>query len=154
MASSSNYPIDPKYFKEESVMEILKLTDNMVNMERIINIMVDPSITSVQLIETEEGTSSEGQNLTGYKLLVEVKLSEKVLYVGDLPSQPVQGAHFEVNRTVFIVPPASIDGVSICDLMAGGRLEITPYVEKVYARLLDCRTIQKCICLFVNMSVK
>lgn len=152
--SGNRFPVNPKYFKEETIMEILRLGDSMLNIERIVDILVDPIVTDIQLIQTEEGTSSEGQVLTGYKLMVEVKLREKVLYVGDLPTQPVQGAHFDVTKTMFIVPPASINGISICDLVAGGRIQVVPYIEKVHARVLDCRTIQKCVSVFLDMVVR
>lgn len=151
--SGNSFPTNPKYFKEETIMEILTLDDNMVNIERIVNIMVDPSVTNVQIIQTETGTSSEGQTLSGYKLLVELNLREKVLYVGCMPTQPVQGAHFEVSKVVYIIPPASINGMSICDLVAAGRIQINPYIEKVHARVLDCRNIQKCVSLFLDMVV-
>lgn len=151
--SGNKFPTNPKYFKEETVMEMLTLGDNMINIERIIDIMVDPIVTNIQIIQTEEGTSSEGQVLTGYKLLVEVNLREKVLYVGCMPTQPVQGAHFEVTKVLYIVPPATIGNASICDLVAAGRIQVKPYIEKVHARVLDCRTIQKCVSIFLDMVV-
>ncbi|MGL4736618.1 MAG: hypothetical protein ACRCW2_04095 [Cellulosilyticaceae bacterium] len=151
--SGSNFPTNPKYFKEETVMEILKLSDNMVNIERIIDIMVDPIVTNVEIIATEQGTSSEGQVLTGYKLLVEVTLREKVLYVGCIPTQPVQGAHFDITKVLYIVPPSKIGDTTICDLVAAGRIKVNPYIEKVHARILDCRTIQKCVSLFLDMVI-
>ncbi|MGL5675367.1 MAG: hypothetical protein ACRDDX_03045 [Cellulosilyticaceae bacterium] len=149
--SGSKFPTNPKYFKEETIMEILVLDTNMLDIERIVDVMVDPIVTNIQLINTEAGTSNEGQNLTGYKLLVEVLLREKILYVGCQPTQPVQGAHFEVTKVLYIVPPAEIGGISICDLVTGGRIQVKPYIEKVHARVIDCRTIQKCVAIFLDM---
>lgn len=151
--SRSKYPTNPLYFKEESVCEVIALDDEMQDIERILEIMVDPIIRNIDLIETMEGISNEGQHLTGYKVLVEVTFREKVLYVPAQCNQPVQGVHVEETKTFFIIIPKKIDGISVEELFEEGHIQAKPYIEKVYGRPLDTRTIQKCMMVFIDLVI-
>lgn len=149
----NNYPVNPLYFKEDLVCEILTIGEGMADVGAITDIIVDPVVRNIELIQTIEGTSNEGQNLTGYKVVIEINFREKILYVANQCDQPLQGAHFEVSKTFFIVPPEQVNGVSFCELYNQGRIQVYPYIEKVHGRILDCRTIQKCMLVFVNLVI-
>ncbi|WP_373601621.1 hypothetical protein, partial [Paraclostridium bifermentans] len=130
---SQTLPLEAKYFKEEIINEILEIPKEKPDIENILNTLVWPEIESFKIIETEKGISNEGQNLTGFKLLVKVKLNEKITYVADHCSQPVHAAHFESVKTMFVVLPEMIDGEKTCVLLNKGKLSIMPYIECVEA---------------------
>lgn len=146
-------PDTAKYFKEEIVCEILSIPRQKPDMERLLNVMVWPEVVNVNLVETPKGRSFEGQYLSGVKLVVEINLKEKITYVANEPTQSAHAAHYETLKSMFVVLPEVVDGKEICDLLRTGRLAITPYVEEVCARMLDTRTIHKCVMLFLDVKI-
>lgn len=145
-------PENVTYFKEDIINEILSIPAQKPDMERVLEAIVTPEIVSYKLICTEKGLSSEGQMLTGLKLLVKVRLKDKISYVANYANQSVHAAHFESVKTMFIVLPEEIDGEDSSTLIKTGELVIKPYVECVETRMLNKRTIQECIMLFLNIE--
>lgn len=121
-------------------------------MERLLNTLVSVSVESTKLIRTEKGLSNEGQNLSGYKLLVKLRLREKVMYVADRCTQPVHASHYEDIQNFFVILPETIDNVTVCDLYKYGKLLVTPYVECVETRMLDPRHVHKCVMLLIDVK--
>lgn len=152
--NKSNFPDNPIYFKEEAINDILMLSEEMLDISRIVDMIVEPTIVDMRLIETTEGVSHEGQIATGYKIMVSLKLREKLLYIGEQPSQPIQGVHFEIPHSFSISVPKEVETQPICNLLERGALRVDTYIEKVYTRKLDCRAVQCCLLIFLNLVVK
>lgn len=146
-------PAESSYFKEEAICEVLAIPPEKPDMERILDVMVWPEIENIKLVETEEGYSVEGQRLSGAKVVVEIRLKEKVTYVANEPTQSVHAAHFEYLKSMFIVVPKEINGKPSCSLIKSGKLNVNPYVESVTTRMLDCRNIHKCVMLFLDVTI-
>ncbi|MGL5066533.1 MAG: hypothetical protein ACRC6T_01720 [Sarcina sp.] len=149
---NQSIPEYSKYFKEEIINEILAIPCQKPDMERLLKTLVDVTVEDKKLIKTEKGLSNEGQILTGYKLVVKLRIKEKITYVADHCTQSVHAAHFETIKNLFIIIPEEIDGEDICKIFKKGRLSITPYVECVESRMLDERTIHKCVMLLVDVK--
>ncbi|WP_024615452.1 hypothetical protein [Clostridium sp. Ade.TY] len=149
---NQSLPEEVKYFKEEIINEVLTLPDKKPNMERMLKPLVSISVEDKKLIKTEKGLSNEGQNLTGWKLVVKLRIKEKITYVADRCTQSVHAAHYETIQNLFIILPEKIDGELVCDLFKKSKLSITPYVECVEARMLDNRSIHKCVMLLVDVK--
>ncbi|MCX7951755.1 MAG: DUF3794 domain-containing protein [Clostridiales bacterium] len=132
-------------FKQLSVNEILSIPKQKPNAEDILNTIVDVNINSTQVIKTTKGTSVEGQILTGYKLIVEGSLHQKIEYISNEPSQTVHTAEFEVPFSSFIILPPNYIEHSPTNVVA--------YIEDIYVKLLDRRTIFKNITLRLEAEV-
>lgn len=141
------------YFKQEIIGELLEIPSQKPDMEDLLNVMVWPEIEAINLIETKKGKSHEGQYLSGAKLIVEVKLLEKITYVANEPTQSVHAAHYETYKSMFVVLPEEIDGRNICELYRAGSLAVTPYVEASCAHKLDARKLYKCVLLFLDVKI-
>lgn len=141
-----------RYFKEEIINEILELPEEKPDMERILKAVAWASVESIKLIETEKGLSNEGQKLTGYKLVVKVRISEKISYVADYCTQPMHVANYEMIKNFFVILPEEIDGEDLCNLLKRQKLVVTPYIECVETRMLDERHIHKCVMLLINVT--
>lgn len=142
------------YFKEEMVCEILSIPQQKPDMERLLDVMVWPEVVHVNLVDTPKGRSYEGQNLSGLKLVAEINLKEKVTYVANEPTQRAHAAHYETLKSVFVVlPEKNEEGIDICELFRANRITVTAYVEEVCARMLDTRTLHKCVMLFVDVKL-
>ncbi|AOR24020.1 DUF3794 domain-containing protein [Clostridium taeniosporum] len=145
-------PKEATYFKEEEISEILTIPCEKPDIENILSVIVSPEIEDLRIVETEVGKSNEGQVLTGSKLVIELRLKEKITYVADEPTQSVHAAHYENLKSFFVIVPNEIDGHNVCDLLRANRISVNSYVESVHTRKLDCRNIFKCILLFIDVK--
>ena len=146
---------NPKYFKELTVQEDLVIPMQKPDIEQLLGVMVEAEVISTRLIETEKGISDEGQNLSGCKLIIELKLHEKVKYVADEPTQSVHVAEYESQyKSVFVVVPCEINGTDVCELVRRNKMSVNVYIEDIYAEMVDCRNIFKNITLLVDVMVR
>ncbi|MCY6369539.1 DUF7507 domain-containing protein [Clostridium ganghwense] len=134
--------VDVRMFKQFSVDENLIIPSQKPDMEEILEVIVDVEITYTNLIKTSIITSYEGQTLTGWKLIVEGKLKQKIVYIADEPTQSVHAAEFDVPFSTFIVLPA--------DYKKCIQLKVEGIVEDVFVRLIDKRRIFKNVTLIVE----
>lgn len=137
--------IVPTNFKQLSIDENLTIPSQKPDAEDILNTLVDVVIIETRVIKTLKGTSQEGQILTGYKLIIEGVLHQKVEYIADEPTQTVHVAEFSVPFSSFIILPENF--------VEGSIIEVTPYVEDVYVKLLNKRDIFKNVTLRLEVAI-
>ena len=126
-------------FKQFNIEETVCLPNKKPDIEQILKVIASAEITSKRPIKTPVATSLEGQSLTGWKLIVEGRVNQKVQYVADLPDQPSHAAHFNVPFSTFIVLPE--------DFVIGTPVTVTPFIEDIYVEKLDNR------CIFKNITI-
>ena len=149
----NDMPKTVKYFQDINIVETLRLPAQKPDIEVVSSMLISPKVISTKLINTPIALSYEGQNLSGYKLLVDLQIQEKVKYVAALPHQPVHSAHYtNINKNVFVVVPEEIDDIRICDLIRKNKYSVTPYVNDVYTLIKDCRTIYNCVSILVDVK--
>lgn len=146
-------PENSTYFKEEMMEGILKIPPQKPDIESVSDLLVTLEILNTKLIETKIGRSNEGQNLTGIKLIAEIKIKEKITYISCSQSESVHAAHFESYRSMFIILPQVINEKNICDLIRSQKFSITPYVENKQFRKLDCRNIYRCLMILLDVKI-
>jgi hypothetical protein len=152
---ADSLPENPMYFKEVALPETLVIPSQKPDIEQLLSVMVDPEVISVRLVDTAKAISDEGQNLSGCKLVVELRLREKVKYVADEPTQSVHVAEFLTQlKSVFIVVPCEINGNQVCELIRRNRVNVTPYVEDIFAQMRDKRTVFKNITLLLDVTFR
>ncbi|WMJ80619.1 CARDB domain-containing protein [Clostridium sp. MB40-C1] len=140
-SNSSIIDIGPTSFKQLSREEYVKIPVQKPDIEEILNIVVDIEITNTKVIKTPIITSLEGQNLTGFKLIVEGVLNQKVEYIACDEKQSVHAAHFRVPFSTFIILPESY--------VEGTNIEIEAIVEDIYSKLVNKRTVFKNITFMI-----
>lgn len=150
---STDMPETVKYFQEVNIVENLVIPEQKPDMAKLSSVMVSPKVVATKLITTPMALSYEGQNLSGYKLIVELSLQEKIKYVAASCDQAIHAAHYDsVMKSVFVVVPETYNGQRVCDLIRKGKFSVTPYVEDIYAIMKDSRNIYKCITLLVDVK--
>lgn len=135
---------NPDAFKEFVVEEKLTIPEAKPDIEQIVRVMAEATITSLKVIKTPAATSIGGQVLTGWKVIVEGFINQKVEYVADEPTQSVHAAHFKVPFSTFIVLPP--DPTFTKDMV----VNVIPYIEDIYAKQLDKRHIFKNVTLLLH----
>lgn len=121
--------------KQVTVQETLELPEAKPDIEQLIKVKSELIIKSTRVISTPIGKSLESQNLTGWKLVIEAELRQKIRYVADEPTQRVHAAHFNVPFSTFIILPPDFDE-SKCVSVEG-------YIEDIYADFIGKRQIFK-----------
>lgn len=137
--------IVPTSFKQLSIDENVTIPPQKPNAEDILNTLVDVVILETRVIKTLIGTSEEGQILTGYKLIIEGMLHQKVEYIADEPTQTVHAAEFKVPFSSFIILPE--------DFIEDSTINVNAYIEDIYVKLLDKRNIFKNITLRLEAEI-
>lgn len=122
-------------FKQLSREEYVKIPCQKPDAEEILNVLVDIDIINTKVIKTPSIKSLEGQNLTGFKLIIEGILNQKVEYIADDKEQSVHAAHFKVPFSTFIVLPETFQ--------EGTVVEVDSKIEDIYFNLVDKRTVFK-----------
>ncbi|MCY6958956.1 SPOCS domain-containing protein [Clostridium brassicae] len=136
--------VSPSAFKQLSREEYIKIPCQKPDMEEILNTLVNIEITDTKVIKTPVITSLEGQKLTGFKLIVEGVLNQKVEYVACDKEQSVHAAHSRVPFSSFIVLPKNyVEGTSI---------KVEGVVEDIYTKLVNKRTIFKNITFIIRAT--
>ncbi|MFD3156306.1 hypothetical protein ACFIJ5_05520 [Haloimpatiens sp. FM7330] len=152
---SNKFPKNLKYFNEVSVPEIVTLDYKKPDIKELLSIMVDTEILSLRVIDTVNGLSSEGQKFDGAKLVVDLKISQKVKYSADEENQSVHIVNFEnIVRGIYIAIPYKLNGTSAYDLLKQNRIIVKSYIEDIFAEKKDERTIFKNITILVNAKFR
>ena len=153
IASENIYPENPLYFKELEFAEYLEVGCHEPDIDVVNSIKIWPEVEDIQVVKTEVGISNEGQKLTGTKLVVIVKISEKITYSGKNKNEPVHIIYNETYKSFFIVVPESLKKLDIKALIRANRIFVAPYVQTVYARKFNCRQIYKAASIFVEARI-
>ncbi len=130
-----------------SIPEILTIPPQKPSIESIDKVFIDVQIISRRVVkipapdpvttENEEGTL-----LTGWKLVIEGLLCQKVVYTGDVAQQTVHSAHFKVPFSAFIMLPAAT--------LATDKFCVVPCVEDVFIKAINSRQVFKNVTLFLK----
>jgi len=134
-----------KAFKQLSVDEILTIPSVKPDIEEILEVIADVEITYTNVIKTPIVISYEGQELTGWKLIVEGVLRQKVVYIADEPTQSVHAAEFDVPFSTFLVLSKDF---KICK-----SIKVQGIIEDVFVKLVDKRTIFKNVTLMIQGKI-
>lgn len=98
----------PNTFKQVAFDKIISLPNDCPSIEEIKTTTVTATITKQTTIPTSTGVSLEGQNLTGYKLVVEGTLNFDVVYEPQYSCQHKNiSFKFKSPFTTFIILPES-----------------------------------------------
>lgn len=139
------------FFRETVISEVMELPMGKPNMGQLLSVAVTVDIVSQKFVKTSTATSFEGQQLSGNKLVLELKLNKKIKYAADTPNQSVHGVCFEnISDSTYIVLPEEYDGLSMKDLFDYKMLIVTPYIVDIYSAKLDHRKLMTNTLLLVN----
>lgn len=136
---SDYLPVNSAVFKQMNVEQNFCLPDAKPDIEQIIKIFSEMKIKSTKVIKTPKGTSLEGQILTGWKIVVEGVVKQKIQYVAEEPEQSVHAAHSDILFSTYILLPDNF--------VMGTPITIHGYIEDVYAQRMDER------CIFNNITI-
>ncbi|MGL4450091.1 MAG: hypothetical protein ACRCTZ_02730 [Sarcina sp.] len=133
-------PIKPKtMFNQINLENISVIPAQKPDIEEIDKVWVKGEVTDYEIVKTPVGTSLEGQNLTGYKILVCGNIQIKVQYTANEPTQSIHIAE--------IIYPFCSYGVLEPDINLNMKIYPSILVEDIFAELTNKR------CIYTNTTV-
>lgn len=154
IADPSEFPVitPANPYTQVAVQERLTIPAAKPDVEQINTVLIEATVTDSRVIFTP----------TGLKVVVEGTIREKIIYTALFPEQPVHSASFDIPFCTYIDIPLVIPtgttveqllatlGLSLADVLAG---PVNVLIEDVEVTLLDPRTIDKCVILFIYTTV-
>lgn len=148
-----NLPCDMKFFKQSLVKHEISIPDNKPKIKDIMSISAENEVIYSELIKTEKEQSIEGQNLSGYKIIVLIKEKYILTYTTENEACMSHVAHYnQFYYSEFIVVPESIDGIDIEILFKRCKLNITPYIQDICIYKVNDRNVYTYNNILINME--
>ncbi|WP_169525190.1 DUF3794 domain-containing protein [Pseudalkalibacillus hwajinpoensis] len=137
---------DDRNWTEVSIPEVLHIPPQKPDIETIDKVFVQVKILSKRVIRTPISTeeNAEGTKLTGWKLVIEGVVKQKVVYTAWNAVQSVHSAHFTVPFSAFIILPG--------DTTEEDRFCVETCVEDVFVKAINDREIFKNVTLFLKAT--
>lgn len=139
-------------FRQESFADMLFIPPHKPDLFQIMDIIVSPEILDYSIVETPKGLSYEGQYMSGYKLLVDVALNEKLTYISSTEEQTIHAVQYTQFKSICIMLPESVNQKDTAPIIQSGLFSLHPSIEGIHTKILDSRTVQKCGLLLVHLN--
>lgn len=132
-------------FKQLNLQDNMSLADSYLGIDHIVKIMADVVIEDKRIIQTPVATSLEGQKLTGWKLIVEGTVREKLEYASCDSGKNINIINFNTPFSTYIILPENFN--------PGRQINVNGYIEDMCIKKLDHRSFFKCICVLLNAEM-
>lgn len=142
--SSCQYK-DLANFRQLNTDYVFCIPDQKPDIEQIVKVWADACVIDSEVIKTPVGTSLEGQNLTGYKLLVCGEIKLKVEYVACERTQSLHTAHTVFPFCGYVVLPKDINPNSI--------IKASVAIEDIFSEQMDLRCIYNNVTMMIIADV-
>lgn len=136
---------DLENFRQVNIDHIFCIPDQKPNIEQIVKVWADACVISREVVSTPIGTSLEGQNLTGHKLLVCGDIDLKIEYVACESSQSVHTASTKFPFCGYIVLPKGTN--------PNAMIKASVVIEDIFSEQIDCRCIYNNITMMIIADI-
>ena len=134
-------PLTPSTFKQVSLEHSLELPCDKPDLNAINTIGGEISLLKSYIIKTPKGISSDGQTLTGYKLIVHALFDMSMEYASDELDSCVCTAHYNLPFSTFIVLPE--------DTTPSTKVHIDAKIQNISWRMLNNRCFFTCASILI-----
>ncbi|MGL4912858.1 MAG: hypothetical protein ACRC3Y_10575 [Romboutsia sp.] len=113
-------------FTQMNIDRVLTIPCHMPDIDELLKVGVDFNIRDKKIVKTAIGTSLEGQNLTGYKLLTEGEFIVRLDFCADDANASI----YTFRDNLFFNNSTTLDE----DTNLNGRFSENIYIEDIYAQ--------------------
>lgn len=136
---------DLPHFRQVNVDYIFCIPEQKPNIEQVVKVWAEPCVMDTEIVKTPVGTSLEGQNITGYKLLVCGDMKLKIEYVACEKTQSVHTAHTTFPFCGYVVLSKDINPNAIIKASAA--------IEDIFSEQIDLRCVYNNITMMIIADV-
>lgn len=128
-----------KNFRQINYENTFSIPCQKPDMEQILKVHAETSVLKYAIVETPVGISLEGQEVTGYKLLVSGDIRYRIQYVANEVTQAVHTFHKTVPFCGYIVLPKNF--------YKGAYINPSALIEDIVVEQIDER------CIYSNITI-
>ena len=132
-------------FREVNLEHIFCIPDQKPNIEQVIKVWAEACILDTEIVKTPVGTSLEGQNLTGYKMLACGDIRLKIEYVACEKAQSVHTAHTTFPFCGYVVLSKDTNPNAI--------IKASVAIEDIFSEQIDLRCVYNNITMIIIADV-
>lgn len=134
----NNIEKNTNLFFSECVGQMVKISNNNP-VDFISNFLIEPTIIDYKIIETINSKSEEGRFFSGAKMLVYVKLVQKLIYATNNNVNSVHSYSFETFKTISVQLPLYINDKCTKEVIKlnKNKIKIVATVEEENARRIN-----------------
>ncbi len=136
---------DLPHFNQINTDYVFCIPDVKPDIEQIVKVFAKGCVVETEIVKTPKGTSLEGQNITGYKLLVCGDINLKVEYVACDKTQSIHSAHTIFPFCGYVVLPENVNPNAI--------IKASISIEDIFSEQIDCRCIYNNITMMIIADV-
>lgn len=133
------------HFKQTNTEFTFCIPTQKPDIEQIVKVWVSTCILNYKVVKTPKGTSLEGQNITGYKLMIQGDIQYKVEYVALEAEQSIHTAHTTIPFCGYVVLPERFNPNAF--------IFASVEVEDIHSDLMDERCIYNNVTLMLSADV-
>lgn len=137
--------IKPTSFKQIGIDNFITVPYQNPDIEEVNEVNAYVDINKYNIIKTSVAKSTEGQILSGYKLVVHGTINQVVEYSICNSIQSVHSTHNTIPFSSYIVLPQ--------DFKFGSKVEVDANIENIYFNKIDERTLFTNITLFLQAKI-
>ncbi|MGL4848955.1 MAG: hypothetical protein ACRC28_08500 [Clostridium sp.] len=143
-----------RFFSRLPFAKAIDLCKYQPSIATVVSSDVEPTVSSVKLITTPVAISFEGQKLTGYKLLIDISIFQKIIYAsGDCEAKTSSVLKYTDIKSVYVVLPAVYNETALCSLVRNNRFLINPIVEDYSVRVKGPYSLYSYLSLIVDVQL-
>lgn len=154
IGKSENLPNEICFFKEELVVNNIKLKNELKDVLKVISVSVDYEIRSIKLLNTATRTSNEGQRLSGKKLLVEIEFKFRVKYLSHSREKYLYLIKSSLSKVMYVVVPKTYKTYTIEEIVRKKGLGVKVHIEDIFSKVRGDREIYIRNLVLVDVFVK
>lgn len=132
-------------FKQLTIDKFFPIPVQKPDIEEVDDVVVEIKIDDSYIVNTVQKVSNEGQQLSGYKLIIHGNIKMSIEYTALLPDQPMHSAHCVTPFSTFIILPMDYDG---------GEVDVSTILEDVDIDMINRRGVDVGIVFLVIAQTK
>lgn len=148
--------IDSNVFEEYHMSDVISLSKDKPEINKVVEFLSYPTIKNINFlnnnIDNTYTISNEGYDNNKNKLVVELDISEKLIYTTKTQSGYVYTHNLNTIKNISISIPDHIKDKSTHELIKLGRLQINPYIENIHIRKIDVKNVYRTMLLLVEIK--
>ena len=142
---SDNIPMDLRSFKTLALDNIIEIKESAPDIEDILKVRVKGEIDNSRILKTAVGNSLDGQELTGWKLVMYGRLKVQVDYSSKSQGPAVYVSNFFLNFSSFITLS---NKTSI-----SSRIYPNVFIEDIHVKNLDAKKLFTTATIIITADV-
>lgn len=145
-------PCKSTYFKDFIADGKITIDDCKEVVNTILSVKTGIEVQNTTILQKEVEIKSCGQIYLCRVVMVELKISFQVKYIGGLDGKSVFIEQIKFFKNIYITIPLEVDSNRIDDLFRKSKYVTRAYIEDAKTDIVDCKFIKYCIVGLVDID--